>query len=124
MGGNCYAERWIRTARGERSDRILITGERHLQHVLDAYAAHHNAGRSHQGGGMLLRAPEDEPNMIPFPARIDRIRRRQRLGGLLNKICDYAAAIETNTKIIDNPARDHEATVLTSAKDAPPETGT
>jgi hypothetical protein len=53
--------------------------------VLDVYAAHHNAGRSHQGGGMLLRAPEDEPNMIPFPARIERIRRRQRLGGLLNK---------------------------------------
>jgi len=34
-------------------------------------------GRSHQGDGMLLRAPEDEPNMIPFPARIDRIQRRQ-----------------------------------------------
>ena len=35
--------------------------------------------------GMLLRAPEDEPNMIPFPARIDTNRRRQRLGGLLNE---------------------------------------
>jgi putative transposase len=34
---------------------------------------------------MLLRAPEDEPNMISFPAWIDRIRRRQRLGGLLNE---------------------------------------
>jgi hypothetical protein len=54
-------------------------------HVLDVYVAHHNAGRSHQGDGMLLRAPEDEPNMIPFPAQIDRIRRRQRLGGLLNE---------------------------------------
>jgi len=53
--------------------------------VLDVYVAYHNAGRSHQGDGMLLRAPEDEPNMIPFPARIDRIRRRQGLGGLLNE---------------------------------------
>jgi hypothetical protein len=34
---------------------------------------------------MLLHAPEDEPDMIPFPARSDRIRRRQRLGGLLNE---------------------------------------
>jgi hypothetical protein len=34
---------------------------------------------------MLLRAPEDEPNIIPFPARIGRIRRRQGLGGLLNE---------------------------------------
>jgi hypothetical protein len=30
-------------------------------------------------------AVEDEPNMIPSPARIDTIRRRQRLGGLLNE---------------------------------------
>jgi hypothetical protein len=36
-----------------------------------------------------LHAPEDEPNMIPVPARIDTIRRRQRLGGLLN---EYRAA--------------------------------
>jgi hypothetical protein len=62
-----------------------LTGERHLHHVLDVYVAHHNTGRSHQGHRMLLRAPEDEPNMIPFPAQIDRIRRRQRLGGLLNE---------------------------------------
>jgi putative transposase len=82
---NAFAERWIGSVRQECTDRILITGERHLHHVLDVYAAHHNAGRSHQDGGMLLRAPEDEPNMIPFPARIDRIRRLQRLDGLLNE---------------------------------------
>jgi hypothetical protein len=34
---------------------------------------------------MLLRAPDNEPNTILFPARTDRIRRRQRLGGLLNE---------------------------------------
>ncbi|QIZ36898.1 integrase core domain-containing protein [Saccharopolyspora sp. ASAGF58] len=74
---NAFAERWTGSIRRECTDRILITGERHLHHVLDAYVAHHNAGRSHQGDGMLLRAPEDEPNVIPFPAQIDWIRRRQ-----------------------------------------------
>jgi putative transposase len=82
---NAFAERWIGSARRECTDRILITGEHHLHHVLDPYVAHHNAGRSHQGNEMRLRAPDDEPNTTPFPARIDTIRRQQRLGGLLNE---------------------------------------
>jgi putative transposase len=82
---NAFAERWIGSVGRECTDRILITGEHHLRHVLDAYLVHHNAGRRHQGDGMLLRAPDDVPNMIPFPARIDEIRRRQCLGGLLNE---------------------------------------
>jgi putative transposase len=80
---NAFAERWIGSVRRECTDRILITGERHLRHVFDAYVAHHNAGRSHQGHGMLLHAPHDKPSTIPFPARIDRIRRWRCLGGLL-----------------------------------------
>jgi putative transposase len=82
---NAFAERWISSIRRECTDRILITGERHLRRVLDVYVVHHNSGRSHQGAAMLLSAPDDAPNMIPFPARIDRIRRRQCLGGLLNQ---------------------------------------
>jgi hypothetical protein len=31
------------------------------------YIAHYNAGRSHQGDDMSLRAPDDDPNVIPFP---------------------------------------------------------
>ncbi|MBP2328866.1 transposase InsO family protein [Kibdelosporangium banguiense] len=73
---NAFAERWIGSVRRECTDRILVTRERHLRHVLDVYVAHYNAGRSHQGDGMHLRAPDDAPNMIPFPARIDTIRRR------------------------------------------------
>jgi putative transposase len=82
---NAFAERWISSVRRECTDRILITGAKHLRHVLDVYVAHYNSGRSHQGDGMHLRAPNDAPNMIPFPAQIDEIRRRQRLGGLLNE---------------------------------------
>jgi hypothetical protein len=64
---------------------MLIAGERHLRVVLDQYVAHYNAGRSHQGHGMSLRAPEDDPNVIPFPALADRIRRKRVLGGLIHE---------------------------------------
>ena len=37
---NAYAERWVRTARAEVTDRMLIAGPRHLRAVLDEYASH------------------------------------------------------------------------------------
>ncbi|MFD8383089.1 integrase core domain-containing protein [Streptomyces sp. NPDC059679] len=78
---NAFAERWIRTARAECTDRLLITGERHLRTVLTTYAEHYNAGRAHRSRG--LRAPDDDPNVIPLPAAA--VRRRQVLGGLINE---------------------------------------
>jgi putative transposase len=82
---NAFAERWVRTVRAECTDRMLIAGERHLRVVLDAYVEHYNQGRSHQGDGMGLRAPDDVPNVIPFPASTRRIRRRTVRGGLVNE---------------------------------------
>jgi transposase InsO family protein len=35
---NAYSERWVRTARSECTDRMLIAGPRHLRTVLDEYA--------------------------------------------------------------------------------------
>jgi hypothetical protein len=82
---NAIAERFIASVRREYTDRILITGERHVRLALNSYMKHYNTARSHQGHGLDLRAPADDPNVIPFPAPTDRIRRRQRLGGLVNE---------------------------------------
>lgn len=87
---NAFAERWIASVRHECTDRILITGDRHLRLVLDRYVDHYNAGRSHQGQGVGLRAPDDNPNAIPLPVPIGRIRRRRVLGGLIN---EYQTAV-------------------------------
>ena len=35
--------------------------------VLAEYIGHYNTGRSHQGNGMGLRAPDDDPDIIAFP---------------------------------------------------------
>ena len=45
---NAYAERWVRTARAEVTDRMLIGGPRHLHMVLDEYAGHYNQHRPHR----------------------------------------------------------------------------
>ena len=82
---NSYAERFVRTARAECIDRMLIAGEQHLRVVLSEYISHYNTGRSHQGHGMDLRAPGDDPDVLPFPVQIDRIQRRARLAGLINE---------------------------------------
>ena len=37
--------RWVRTARSEVTDRMLIAGPRHLRAVLDEYVTHYNRHR-------------------------------------------------------------------------------
>jgi putative transposase len=82
---NAIAERFVRSARAGCTDRMLIAGERHARVVMAEYIRHYNTGRSHQGYGLDLRAPDDAPNVIPFPAPPRQIRRRQLLGGLINE---------------------------------------
>ena len=82
---NAYSERFVRTVRAECTDRMLISGEQHLRVILSDYIRHYNTGRSHQGHGMGLRAPDDAPNVIVFPGPATRIQRRTRLAGLINE---------------------------------------
>jgi putative transposase len=62
-----------------------IVGPRHLRVVLNEFVEHYNASRSHQGHGMGLRAPNDDPKVIAFPAPNERIQRRTVLGGLIHE---------------------------------------
>lgn len=55
---NAHAERFIRTARAECTDRMLICNEPHLRHVLARYARHYNTARPHRA--LHLRAPADD----------------------------------------------------------------
>jgi len=84
-GMNAYAERFVRTARAECTDRMLTGGERHLRAILSEYVSHDNTGRSHQGEGMNLRAPDDDPDVVARPVPAARIQRRARLAGLINE---------------------------------------
>lgn len=86
---NTFAERWIESVRRELTDRILITSAPHLHRILDRYVDHYNAARSHQGKGIDLRAPNDNPNVTTLPVPRNRIRCNTILGGLLN---EYQAA--------------------------------
>jgi len=76
---NALAERWIRSARSECLDHVVILNEDHLQRVLDEYVAYFNAWRPHQGLGQ--RAPCGWPPP-PRPAAAGRIIGRPVLGGL------------------------------------------
>jgi putative transposase len=78
---NCYAERWVRTARSEVTDRMLIAGPRHLRAVLDEYVAHYNRHRPHRARSLR---PPDGDDLVSAPVTdlaTARIRRRRDSAG-------------------------------------------
>jgi putative transposase len=83
---NCYAERWVRTARAECTDRILIYSERHLRSVLGEYAGHYNGHRPHQS---RQQRPPDHNDQASPPLDLP-VQRHKVLGGVINE--NYQAA--------------------------------
>jgi len=82
---NAFSERWVRTVRAEVTDRMLITGPRHLRAVLDEYAAHYNRHRPHRARNLR---PPDFGDITTVPVTdlaTARIRRHEVLGGLIHE---------------------------------------
>jgi putative transposase len=85
---NAYAERWVRTVRSECLDRLLILSRRQLEHVLRVYVEHYNQHRPHRS--LDLHPPiRRVPAISTAPPRVQAIRRRELLSGLIH---EYAAA--------------------------------
>jgi len=84
---NATCERWIASARRECTDRILITGRRHRQQTLSEYAGHYNTHRPHRT--LSQQPPGGSTHMAPADDNI-RVRRRDRLGGLLHEYSQVA----------------------------------
>jgi putative transposase len=84
---NAIAERFVRTARAECLDWLLILNRRHLERVLRVYVHHYNTQRPHRA--LELRPPD--PDRPSARAARSEIRRRDRLGGLLHEYYRAAA---------------------------------
>jgi putative transposase len=81
---NAYAERFVRSIKHECLNRAIPFSERHLRRTIAEFIEHYHGERNHQGlsNELIDGAP-------PING-VDRIRRRQRLGGLLNYYCRAA----------------------------------
>jgi transposase InsO family protein len=75
---NAYAERFVRSIKEECLDRMIPLGERHFRRAVTEFVAHYHGERNHQGlKNALIMGP-------PMTRTSGRVRRRSRLGGLLN----------------------------------------
>jgi transposase InsO family protein len=75
---NAYAERFVRSIKEECLDRMIPMGERHFRHAVTEFVEHYHRERNHQGLENQLIA-----GVLATDAG-GRVRRRRRLGGLLN----------------------------------------
>jgi putative transposase len=83
-----HAERWVGSLRRECLDRLLIFGCRHLGRVVAAYTLHYNEHRPHRSLGQrppFAQPPATSERVQGEVLRLDRLRRRDRLGGLLHE---------------------------------------
>ncbi len=85
---NTYAERFVRTARTECLDWLLILGSCQLDRVLRVFVEHYNSERPHRALG---RCPPVPPQLALSPPPGAAVKRRDRLGGLVHEYYRAAA---------------------------------
>ncbi len=81
---NAYAERFVRSIKGECLHRMIFVGERSLRKATREYAAHYHGERNHQGIDNRLIDASDRAE-----STVGAIECVQRLGGML---CFYHRA--------------------------------
>jgi putative transposase len=75
---NAYAERFVRSIKEECLNRLIPLGERHHRRAVAEFVAHYHRERNHQGLDNELIEGQRAKRCV------GRVRRHQRLGGLLN----------------------------------------
>jgi transposase InsO family protein len=75
---NAYAERFVRSIKEECLNRLIPLGEWHFGRAVAEFVEHYHRERNHQGLKNRLIAG------TPMTHITGRVRRRPRLGGLLN----------------------------------------
>ena len=77
---NAFAERWVRTAREDCLDHLLVLSRGHLERVLAEYVEHYNRARPHRGLDL------DPPHPVTVASgAVGTIRCRDVLGGLIHE---------------------------------------
>ena len=76
---NAYAERFVRSIKDECLGKMIFVGQASLRRAIGEYPAHYHEERNHQGLGNRLIRPQPRR-----AANAALIRRRPRLGGMLN----------------------------------------
>jgi putative transposase len=81
---NATAERFVRTARAECLDWLLIVNRRHLERLLRVFIDHYNTHRPHRA--LNLKPPDPPaPKLLAMHSPTAAIERRDRLGGLIHE---------------------------------------
>jgi putative transposase len=76
---NAFAERFVRSIKEECLSRMIFFGQASLRHAITQFMTHYHDERNHQGLENRLLRP-----LRPFGEPHARVKRRQRLGGMLN----------------------------------------
>jgi putative transposase len=76
---NAFAERWVRSARRECLDHLLVASRRQLESVLCEYVRHYNRARPHRGLHLAVPQPYTAPD------HGGKIVRHDVLGGIIHE---------------------------------------